>query len=454
MFKFRIIKQNIKENLLEYLFYIFIFLLPWQTRWIFHNYLIQGVPFEYGRMSLYVYDIVLISLLSFFVIKIIRQKFGIINYKLSIINKFKKLDIKYWLFSVSLLLVIYCLFSVFWSREKIISLYWGIRMLVGWGLFYLIQRINFSKIKLAIIIVIVGAIQSLLAIWQFLNQNVWSIKWLGMAGHKARELGASVVEFGLERWLRAYGSWPHPNILGAFLILVIMALIYLSFRIKSKYHKIWLIFSAGFINLGILFSYSRTAWLGFLLVYLSTIIYLLRFKDRDKNKYFVRGLLIYLMLILIVFGIATWPIIKTRLNIGESTRLEIMSKTERLNGYQQAEKLLKDNWLFGTGIGNYTFELQQIIKPQKYEVWDIQPIHNVLILVLVELGLFGLLIISLLLFFISILLIKQRKWNYINLLLIIFILMSFDHWWWTTASGVYILWITVGLITKELDKID
>ncbi|NMB48140.1 hypothetical protein GYA13_01685 [Candidatus Kuenenbacteria bacterium] len=43
---------------------MFIFLLPWQTRWIFRDYQIDGQVFEYGRLSLYGFDIILIVIMA------------------------------------------------------------------------------------------------------------------------------------------------------------------------------------------------------------------------------------------------------------------------------------------------------------------------------------------------------------------------------------------------------
>ena len=56
-------------KIIEYLFYFFIFLLPWQTRWIFHDSLIGGEIYEYGRLSLYGFDVVFIILLFCHLIK-------------------------------------------------------------------------------------------------------------------------------------------------------------------------------------------------------------------------------------------------------------------------------------------------------------------------------------------------------------------------------------------------
>src|SRR3990167_3528965 len=41
------------ERIIEYLFYLFIFLLPWQTRLIWQDASLNGYVWEYGRFSLY-----------------------------------------------------------------------------------------------------------------------------------------------------------------------------------------------------------------------------------------------------------------------------------------------------------------------------------------------------------------------------------------------------------------
>jgi len=427
----------LSKKLPEYLFYLFVFLLPWQTRWIFHDSFYQGEVFEYWRMSLYSFDIILIILLLYYLIAELKN--------LTV----KKLRI----FNIALLS--YCLIvllSVIWADEKLIAWYWGVRMFLGCGLFYLIQKIDFSRLRLAIVVVIAGAIQGLLGIWQFLNQNVWQSKWLGMAGQSARDLGASVVEFGLERWLRAYGSWPHPNIYGAFLVLSFIGVIYLVTKIKDKYHQLFLVFSSSFIALGILFSYSRAAWLGFGLVFIAGIIWLCKTVKDEWLKKFIKWLWLYLFLLLVLFTLATWPIVKTRLHLGETARLETTSNMERAAGYRVAKEIIKDNFLLGVGVGNYANELKERYPDEK--VWDIQPVHNILLIIFGELGIIGFLIVILLNCYIVKLLFKKRDWSYLSLLFIVYCLLFFDHFWWTLSSGLYVLWLVMGLVFKEHKEID
>ena len=55
--------KNTLQKIIEYGFYLFLFILPWQTRWIIVPGEINEGYFEYGTYSLYGSDILLIILL-------------------------------------------------------------------------------------------------------------------------------------------------------------------------------------------------------------------------------------------------------------------------------------------------------------------------------------------------------------------------------------------------------
>ena len=48
---------------IEYGFYLFLFLLPWQTRLIWREARLNGFTWEYGRLSLYATQLLLLALL-------------------------------------------------------------------------------------------------------------------------------------------------------------------------------------------------------------------------------------------------------------------------------------------------------------------------------------------------------------------------------------------------------
>ncbi|NMB48141.1 O-antigen ligase family protein [Candidatus Kuenenbacteria bacterium] len=328
------------------------------------------------------------------------------------------------------------------AHEKIISLYWLGRFLLGAGLFGAVQQIEFSKLKLALVVAVTGFIQGLLAIWQFANQSIWSNKWLGMASQKASELGASVIEIGGDRYLRAYGSWPHPNILGGFLILILGAWFYLLTQAKERQQKRFVILTGIGIAAGIFFSFSRASWLIFLTLYAWAWFYVSRYR-REK---FDKKILSAIGLVVVVLTVLFAPLVETRMGVGERQRLEIRSEEERLSGYGQAIEIIKNNW-WGVGMGNYAFTMRDYYKID--DPWEIQPVHNTYLMIWAELGAVGFLLVILLNCYIIKLLIKRKGWWNLGILMIIYGLMLFDHFWWTTASGMYIWWLAAGLGYKE-----
>ncbi len=438
---FKRIKDLIFKNLLEFIFYLFVFLLPWQTRWIIHSEGAGGQIFEYGRISLYAFDIVLFVLM---LIAVLTVK------KTNRVRRPIKPETRAALF-LAIAVAVYSLLSASWAADKLLAVYWGIRMLGGLALFWLVARqIDFSGAKLAAAVVAAGSIQGLLAIWQFTQQAVWSSKWLGMAGQSAQRLGASVVEFGIERWLRAYGSLPHPNVLGAWLVLSLAAAFYLVPRAKSKYYKLFLIFSSGIIVLGILFAYSRAAWLVFAAVYIGGAAWLLGGGHGRAVKNFAAVWLVYLAVLLAFFASATWPLIKTRLDMGAPNRLEIKSNTERIASWRQAGELFEKNIWRGVGMGNYCLSLKK--EQPSLKGWQVQPAHNTWLLALAELGLFGFGLLAALNIYLMFSLYKKHQGRLALTLLLLYFLMFFDHFWWTLATGLYIWWLVMALAWRFTDE--
>ncbi len=333
----------------EYLFYLLVFLLPWQTRWIFRDYHIGGEVFEYGRMGLYGFDIILVVLLfCFFIVKLLEKR----SEELDI--RYQKSETRNQKLKFVFVFLYFCIFSsVVWADEKLMGVYWVIRLVLGAGLFWIIQRIHFSKLRLAIVVVVSGFIQGLLAGYQFMNQTVWANKWLGMAGQKAGDLGASVVGVGGERWLRAYGSLPHPNILGGLLVLALGVWCYLLIKARDKYQKRFISVTGLFILLGIFFSFSRGAGLIFFILYLGGWWYWVKMRQEIFFKKVWAGLGVISAILVIFFG----PLVGARLGVGENERLEVKSTSERISGYGQAWGVIKNN-IGGVGLGNYTFAVK------------------------------------------------------------------------------------------------
>jgi len=494
-------KTNLAK-LIEYLLYLFVFLLPWQTRWIVFNSLINGETlqfggqvWEYGRISVYAFDIVfVIAILLYCYIVLfchpdrseysdeakrsqntngvegsVKEIVSAIHINLvcrfphslsqlvpkgarrdSLGRNDKKGVFLFFCFLVFLFL------SILWADNKLISFYWSLRILQGILLIWLLSKINFSKIKLAWAFVISMTLSAGLAIYQFLTQSTFASKWLGLAYHSARVLGDSVIEFADQRWLRAYGSFPHPNILAGFLVLAIVLCFWLfsktqdSINNKQEKKNFLLLYYPIILLLitALFFTFSRAAWIALIVLSIWYLVFSIK-KYKLLNCYIVK-LLVVSCLLLVILSIIFWPLVKTRVAVEE--RLEIKSNIERVEGTQQSFEIIKNNLWLGVGIGNYTNELQKI-NPD-LQAWDYQPVHNIYLLVMSEVGLIGVLLIVILLYC---LLKEIRNWKlesrnliFIFIFLYYFIFMFFfDHFWWTLASGMLIVFLTVGLINKK-----
>src|SRR6266571_4373334 len=118
-------------------------------------------------------------------------------------------------------------------------------------------------LRVGLAVAVVG--QSLLAGWQAVAQTTAPAGTLfnGWAGElTSRDQGASVVILPIVgRWLRSYGSFPHPNILGGFLAL---SLAVLAIHMDPRTRRLRVVALAmGFAAL--LLAFSRAGWLAVLL---------------------------------------------------------------------------------------------------------------------------------------------------------------------------------------------
>ena len=461
--------MNRLAKTIEYLFYLFIFLLPWQTRWIWHYGSLNGGQSEYLTFSLYGTEILLwliLFLTIIYNIKVKDEEAGILNYKI--------LDF-YILFG---LLVAVSLVSLICAEDKQVSLYYIVKLLNGLALLIFIINFKFSYKKVGLAIVASGFIQGILAIWQFLSQKVWTAKWLGMAEQLPQTLGVSVVEANGTRWLRAYGSLAHPNILASCLVVCCLFLVVMLILSRHKREKIFLWVCWPIILAGLFFTFSRSAFLalGIGFLFLSIFIFL---SYENKAKIILSQLIGSGFLVLAVLTLFYSQLVFTRIN-GEE-KLEQKSTTDRVLYFEQAKELIQTNWLNGVGLGNYTLALYNNL-PEKQWAGFYQPVHNVYILEAVELGILGFLI------FVLIIINALRKiWEFkidynlkllavfknfefkeiyhfyknhffwllglTGILIVILILMAFDHYFWTQWFGIALWWLCLGLWLKQVGMV-
>lgn len=417
--------MNYSNKIITWGLCLFVFLLPWQARWIYGESLINGGVFEYGRLSLYGTEILLLALLI-----------------LGIIAKRKaqsaKLKANIWIF----LLLIWAGLSILWSADKMLAWYGWLRLMEGVGLAWLLAQNSKLKAQNCIILSLIasGVIQSLIAVWQWVVQYSFASKWLGMAFFNPAVAGVSVIDNGAGRFLRAYGSLPHPNILAGFLVICLLAAVILIINNHASPKLIkWLWAGVAILTMGLFLTFSRAGWLALLLSLILILLVHLRVGLKDLMT---KRFLAITGLVVLIFGVLTsfYPdLVKTRL--AGQARLEVQSNQQRLDLYNQAWPIIKSHWLLGIGLGQYPLKLYQ--DNPTLESWAYQPVHDTGVLTLAELG-----IVGLFLFIIIVIFAWRAKSPYWPLLLAILVLGLFDHYFRSFYFGIILWWLVIGLNLK------
>ncbi len=442
-----------------FLFYLLIMLLPFGLRHIFNFNLISQLEGfrENISLSLYAFDIVFILLLFFSSYNHLHKY---LRSPKKILRPSKKI-LKNPLFYFILTLII----SAFLSAAKNVAFYNTAR-LIEVILFFIIAK-NLLKSKkifqLSIwIIFLSGAFQSLLAIFQIILQKSIGLKILGESVIAPNILGVAKIEMFGDKFIRAYGTFPHPNLLGAFLIFSLVCGLWLAKNDKlgtgsktaptardpviNKFVKS--IFSL--ILLGIFLAFSRTAWLA---AFLILVFYFLSNQKHRFRSFSRRRKKIILGVFLILIAALSFVAInyyQKNLKTQESFQL-------RKTYNSVAFKIIKIKPLWGVGAGNFSNVLTALknSQGQGLPAWHIQPAHNLHLLIASETGLIGFLFFLLFLVFI----IRENYFSQKNsfqisnfkfqVLLYAFLFLGlFDHYFWTLPQGQFLFWLVVAFFAS------
>jgi len=223
----------------------------------------------------------------------------------------------------------------------------------------------------------------LLGYW-FLGEPTLTPSLGGVA--KGSFLGREVV--------RAYGTFPHPNVLGGVLSVILGGLF--TFRFWGPF-----VLGLG----GILVSLSRAAWFS----------------------------LIGGLLGLAFFGQKFGVIFLNDLSV--SRRWELI---------QSAGEMIKSSPLTGVGLGQFVAQLPRFGIPSGLSLF-LQPVHNIFALVAAESGLFSALLFGLIILFAFREAVRKRRFLLAVLLLQLIFLGMIDHYLYTLPQGLFLLSLIIGL---------
>ncbi len=407
-----------------FLLLLLLFIFPWQTRLIYQTAYIGNNFWEYDSLSLYGTEILLgMTILLFLIDKLhggFREQF---------IKYFNKKRL------AKILIIFLGILSLYLLASTNHAIAWQYLNWVVYGicLIFIILESQLSFKKLSLYVWGGGLVQAILSIWQFFNQYIPANKWLGMAVQDPHQLGVAVVEFGSERWLRAYGAFGWPNSLGIYLAVIFVLGVILIRQEKDDKYKIWLLIGQTIVLFGLFFSLARGSWLAAVVG-----LFVLGFK-KYKEKIFWQQIGVYIFTFLILLIIFK-PLVFSRLDW--NNRLEKMSLSQRISQWSEFQQVFAKNYLVGVGPGNYTIVLHGIYP--KHSVGNLKPVHNIFLLFIAEWGILG---VFLLLFLFYNGKILNLSFAPLSVLLVAGL---FDHWSVSTFTGLIFFCLVIGLSTKYI----
>ncbi|MBP9747875.1 O-antigen ligase family protein [Patescibacteria group bacterium] len=394
--------SDVRNIALEAAWRLSLIVLPWQIRF-FTEALIDGKPWEQGRLSLYASMLLMVAVIAL---------------EGSVLR-----DRRFWRVAGMLLaLTIPSLFLVTswqWALWSALLIAWGIAM----------RRVAPWREREAWVLGSL-ALSACVGLLQVAMQYIPPITLLGMAEQIPATSGVSVIETGVERWLRAYGPFPHPNIFGGWMA---VGLILAVRRWMDGSRAWWLSAFTVLFTLALYGSFSRSAWLA-VLVGLGWL-----FVTMWRRLVDWRSARPYLLIGCVVVG-AVWlrpELLFTRL--APSTRLETWSVNERIASLEQGIEVVRAHPL-GTGPFAYRLGLERVCVDRSCVTKE--PPHNVFLLMLAELGWVRLSFV--LLGCVFLLLRGGISRHTLPLVFALTVIALLDHYLWSAWSGmglIALVWV-------------
>jgi O-antigen ligase len=299
-------------------------------------------------------------------------------------------------------------------------------------------------------LVLFGFLESLLAIFQFLYQRSLGFYKIGEQHIDPLTLGVAKIGLNMLKFVRGYGTFPHPNLLSAFLFTCTIFGLYLLLGAKSKIQRIYYSIILVFTIFGLFITFSRAGLLALAVTLI--VFFLLNIRQTGLQRKIGLPAVIALVTILSA-SLLLKPFILARTDLSTD-----QSAKERIFYTKIGLKIIKAHPITGTGIGTSVLHMKQY-SPVELKPWEIQPIHNYFLLAAAELGIVGAIILIYL--FISYLknlfLLVWNKNTFsiyrLSLLCILIgylILMFFDHYFYTIEQTQILLWMVLGLVAAEI----
>jgi hypothetical protein len=339
-------------------FFLLLVLLPIQLGyhlWPDWTYVL-GRQVDYLSPTIFLTDILTILVLSFWFFE---RPLGI-KYQVSSIWKYV------------LPLVIFAILNIFFAASWQVAAYKWVKVLEFGLLGWYVVKTKPDPPRITQYLSYGVLFSSLLAIAQFLLQrSVGGPMWfLGERTFAIDTPGIARTVLNGREYLRPYGTFPHPNVLGGYLAAALPLAMWQISNLKAQNSKLYYGITVALGLIALVLTFGRSAWI----VVALAIAYVLA-----KQK---RKILFTIPLLFLVGFVLLRP------TLGDET---IVVRQE-LNA--AAVRLWTVSPLVGVGLGNFLVRLPETLPSR--QIYFLQPVHNIYLLVLAETGVVGLAMFALL----------------------------------------------------------
>ncbi|MFA5031095.1 MAG: O-antigen ligase family protein [Patescibacteria group bacterium] len=427
---------------------LWLFCLPIQTHLVLKSAVLAGHDWPLGETSLYFLDILFVLM-------------GIAA--LLARNSWRPVFTKHLIGFVTFVGLIAV--SVFLHHDALNTWVLFLRYIEGLFVVAILAVVPDKTRNLFIAFIAGMTLSSLFGIWQFAVQYVPSSTIFGIAGQMPFVSGVSVLVSSIGRFMRAYGTFSHPNIFAGYLAVAILMLLIVVLR---RNHVVgngrgwvyrfcvrhgWIVV-ALILFAALAFSFSRSAWLGLAF----GLIILVAVTMKRNYSYELRTWVIALcvpLIFLVINSSIFIPLISERVVARES--VEQVSLEDRHRSLVEGLDIIQDHWAEGIGLGRSTYYIEQH-SPGSLHWWEIQPPHNIFVLLAVEASVFTALAFIVMLFLLardSYTLLKSKRHEMFPLsafglsgLVLVIVIGLFDHYLVTLPSGLFLLFVVCGFAIR------
>lgn len=285
----------------------------------------------------------------------------------------------------------FALVSALASSARILSLWSWAALVLSVGVAAALTQIGASSRRwlpvVAWVLMIGGVLQAAVALGQFILQHDLGLQLLGESRIAADLAGVAKLDTTAGKIVRSYGTFPHPNLLAAYLATAFLAWWWLWVRraeSAARIADIALLGVGAALLAGFAVAFSR---LGLVALAAGLVVVSWRVWSVPGLRWRFTRQARLAMLFVVGCGIGLallFPQWAGRVSVNGSEQ----AVTLRLEYVQSAWRMVADQPFFGVGPGTFA-QIVPRFSDQIAEPWQRQPVHNLWLLVLAELGVVG-----------------------------------------------------------------